>query len=169
MKKGTSYIILIFIAIAFSSCGKKAFDVEPTSETDVLIVGESISINGIPTTKKSDVYSTSNDINESSSSFLLKDKNNSSLTVSISNNISDVKLGAYSFDSNEVNIDFNSAENEWSSSKGHQKGAYFEVLSTERLASNSGYVKEMIVKAHCFLYNSKGEFIPFECTTSIKF
>ena len=169
MKKRAAYIITLFISIASSSCSNSDFDIAPVQQTKTAQVQESISINGVPTSKKSDVYSSAKSAEKSSSSFLLQDNKNSSLTISISNEVRNIKNGSYSFDLKEVNIEVTNTNNEWSTSKGHQKGAYFEVISVRNLASNSDYIKEINVKANCFLYNNEGNFIPFECLTSIKF
>ena len=98
-------------------------------------------------------------------------KSRGNLAFEITSVVKTLKTGDYmlSSENEQAIIKYISNGITWKSSMGHQKGSIFKILSSKDLEAASGYVKEATVQVNCFLYNAKGENIPFTCITQIKF
>lgn len=106
------------------------------------------------------------------SSFgIINDQNSGSLAFELTSPNKLIHEGDYIMhaENSGAAITYQSNGSTWSSHLGHQKGSTFKVLNTKELEAASGYVKEATIQVNCYLYNDRGDYIPFNCITQIKF
>lgn len=174
MNRKALYGILMLSIL--TSCSKEKPLFTAGAERVDTYTQSSILINNISFNKTADVYATQvqreGGLSFYNSAFQVNCEGVSgALSVAVKSNSEYVSIGEYTMEQEISNseIVFMSNGEEWSSSKGHQKGSQFKVLSVRYLPSNSGYISEMNLDVSCFLYNDKGDFIPFACITTVKF
>jgi len=174
VKKLIVYTVLGMLVL--SSCGKKESFIEPSATRTIESNSSSITLNNYAFIKSADVYATQveqkTDAIRFHSSFDVNNhKSRGNLAFEITSVVKTLKTGDYmlSSENEQAIIKYISNGITWKSSMGHQKGSIFKILSSKDLEAASGYVKEATVQVNCFLYNAKGENIPFTCITQIKF
>lgn len=161
------YIGLIILSSVLTSCGKKSFEVAPINAEANSSGIESIKFNGVSLSKSSDAFSIGKTSNTATSSFITNSINGqANIKFEVLNTFASQ---SYDLNSQNVSVELTSNSMLWSTKLGHQKGAKFEIIKSENLDANTGYVKEVTIKTSCFLYNNEGAFKPFICLTKLKY